>query len=135
MFSEDVLNLCRYRLSKAEDFLRDAEETLKLEMYETAANRSYYSIFHSVRGLLALDEKDFKKHSAVIAYFQSTYIKTGLLPVELSDILKSAFSLRTESDYKDFFVIAKEDVICQVSEAKIFFETVRDYVEKRIAAS
>ena len=121
MFSEDVLNLCRYRLSKAEDFLRDAEETLKLEMYETAANRSYYSIFHSVRGLLALDEKDFKKHSAVISYFQSTYIKTGLLPVELSDILKSAFSLRTESDYKDFFVIAKEDVICQVSEARTFF--------------
>lgn len=129
MFSEDAVALCRYRLSKAERFLTDAEETLRMEMYETAANRSYYAIFHSVRSLLALEGTDFKKHSAVIARFQMTYIKPGLLPTELSDILKSAFSLRTESDYRDFFIISKEEVKLQVSEARVFYETVRDYID------
>lgn len=99
------VSLCQYRMSKAESFLRDAEETLKLEMYENAANRSYYAIFHSVRALLALDAVDFSKHSGVISYFQLNYIKTRVLPVELSNILKSAFSLRTESDYRDFYII------------------------------
>ena len=135
MYSEEAIALCRYRMSKAESFLRDAEETLKLEMYETAANRSYYAIFHCVRGLLALDGVDFKKHSGVISYFRSAYIKTGIFPVTLSDILKSAFSLRTESDYKDFFVISNEDVIRQVAEAGIFFETVQPYAERRIGGA
>ena len=98
MSEMETAALCRYRLSKAESFLHDAEETLKLGMYENAANRSYYAIFHSIRAVLALDETDFSKHSGVISYFQLNYIKTGLLPVELSSILKSAFSLRTESD-------------------------------------
>lgn len=133
MFSKDTVALCRYRMAKASDLLRDAEETLKLGMYETAANRSYYSVFHCVRGLLALDGVDFKKHSGVISYFQSNYIKSGLLPVDLSDTLKSAFSLRTESDYKDFFVISNEDVARQVSEARAFNEMVQRYAEERIA--
>ncbi len=133
MSEMEAAALCRYRLSKAESFLHDAEETLKLGMYENAANRSYYAIFHSIRAVLALDEIDFSKHSGVISYFQLNYIKTGLLPVELSNILKSAFSLRTESDYRDFFIISKDDVVRQVSEARFFFETVQQYVEQRLA--
>lgn len=132
MVDADAIALCRYRLSKAESFLHDAEETLKLEMYENAANRSYYAIFHSVRSLLALDGVDFSKHAGVISYFQLNYIKNRLLPVELSNIIKSAFSLRTESDYRDFYVIAKEDVVRQVSEARFFYESVKEYVENKI---
>ena len=132
MFTDDVISLCRHRISKAGSFLSDAEETLKLGMYENAANRSYYAIFHTIRALLALDEKDFSKHSGVISYFQLTYIKTGILPDRLSKILKSAYSLRTESDYQDYFEISDEDVALQVSEARYFFETVRDYIDQRI---
>ena len=126
MSEMETAALCRYRLSKAESFLHDAEETLKLGMYENAANRSYYAIFHSIRAVLALDETDFSKHSGVISYFQLNYIKTGLLPVEL-------FSLRTESDYRDFFIISKDDVVRQVSEARFFFETIQQHVEQRLA--
>ena len=63
------IDLCRYRLEKAESYLNDANVTLSLGMYDTAANRSYYSIFHTVRALLALDGKDFRKHSGVISCF------------------------------------------------------------------
>ena len=135
MPDQEAIALCQYRLSKADSFLHDAEKTLKLEMYENAANRSYYAIFHSVRALLALDKVDFSKHTGVISYFQLTYIKTRLLPVELSNILKSAFSLRTESDYRDFYIIAKEDVIQQVKEARFFYETLKAYVMGRIENS
>ena len=75
MVNADAIALCQYRLSKAESFLHDAEETLKLEMYENAANRSYYAIFHNIRALLALDGVDFSKHAGVISYFQLNYIK------------------------------------------------------------
>lgn len=132
MYNEEYIALCRYRLSKAEEYLNNAEVTLNLEMYDTAANRSYYAIFHSVRALLALEGKDFKKHSGVIAYFQMEYIKNGTFQKEMSDIVKSAFSLRTESDYEDFYVISREDVARQVLEARTFYETVRDYIKQKI---
>lgn len=60
------------------------------------------------------------------------YIKTGVFDKSLSDIIKSAFSLRTESDYEDFYVIAKVDVENQVREAEIFCTEVRKYIEEQI---
>ena len=135
MYSKEQIDLCRYRLSKAEEYLSDSKKILELGMYDAAANRSYYAIFHTVRALLALDGKDFKKHSGVIAYFQAEYIKTGLLEKEMSNIVKSAFSLRTESDYKDFFIIAHEDVERQVAEADLFFHRIESYISSALKES
>ena len=132
MYSKERIDLCLYRLSKAEEYLNDAKKTLALGMYDTAANRSYYSIFHAVRALLALASKDFKKHSGVISCFQMDYVKTGIFGKEMSDIIKSAFSLRTDSDYEDFFVISHEDVIHQVDEANIFYETIKAYINSEL---
>ena len=110
MYSKECIDLSLYRLSKAKQYLEDAKRTLELEMYDTSANRSYYAIFHAARAVLALEGLDFKKHSGVISNFQMRYIKTGIFDKQLSNIIKSAFSLRTESDYEDFYVIAKVDV-------------------------
>ena len=84
MDNNSRVDLCRYRLEKAQEFLEAAKTTLELQLYETAANRSYYAIFHAVRALLALEGKDFKKHSGVISAFQRDYIKTGIFDKELS---------------------------------------------------
>ncbi|MBR2414990.1 MAG: HEPN domain-containing protein [Clostridia bacterium] len=132
MYTNEQIALCRYRLEKAAEFLADAEKTLELEMYDTAANRSYYAIFHAVRALFALDGKDFKKHSGVIAYFQMDYIKTGIFDKRMSDIIKSAFSLRTDSDYEDFFIISHEEVRRQVAEAAEFYENISEYLKTKI---
>lgn len=104
-----------------------------MELYETAANRSYYAVFHAVRALLALDGKDFKKHSGVISYFQREYIKTGIFGKDFSDILKDAFSLRTDSDYEDFYVVACEDVVNQVANAEKFYHEIKHYIESNVA--
>ena len=58
------------------------------------ANRSYYAVFAAMRAVLALQGFDSKKHSGIIAEFRREYIKSGLLPKELSqhvlkDIAKS----------------------------------------------
>ncbi len=69
MYSTEQKELSLYRLSKAEAYLKDAQTTLKMGLYDTAANRSYYAVFHAMRALLALEGKDFKKHSRLISYF------------------------------------------------------------------
>ena len=59
------------------------------------------------------------------------YIKTGIFDKQLSNIIKSAFSLRTESDYEDFYVIAKADVENQVEETDIFYQAIHEKIKKK----
>jgi uncharacterized protein (UPF0332 family) len=69
MSEDKKADLSKYRMAKAKDDLRAAEELYKIQLYKQSMNRSYYAIFHAVRALLALDEVDFKKHAGVIGYF------------------------------------------------------------------
>jgi uncharacterized protein (UPF0332 family) len=113
-----IIELSKYRLSKAIDELDTAVELVENGRYSQATNRSYYSIFHAVRALLALEEVDFKKHSGLISYFQQNYIKTSKFEKSLSEIIITASSIRNQSDYNDFFIVPKEQAVTQSERAK-----------------
>ena len=131
MYSQELIDLALYRLEKAKKDLSDAKKTLELEMYDTAANRSYYAIFHAARAVLALDGQDYKRHSGVISSFQKDYIKTEIFDKQMSNIIKNAFDMRTESDYEDFYIIPKEDVKLQVAEAETFITNIENYLKNK----
>ena len=131
-YSKEIIDLSLYRLEKAKKDLEDAKKTLEFGMYDTSANRSYYAIFHAARAVLALDGLDYKKHSGVISRFQQDYIKTQIFDKNMSNIIKSAFDMRTESDYEDFYIISKEDVTIQVKEAETFVTTIDLYIKAKI---
>ena len=122
-------DLSQYRLEQAEQCLTAAKNNLLLEDYKTAANRSYYCIFHCMRSLFALESLDFKKHSAVITHFREKYIKTEIFDKRLSDIITTLFRIRGESDYDDYYVISKDEVKTQIENAEYFFEQVKAYLE------
>ena len=123
--------LALFRIEKAKNDLHDAKETLRLGMYDNAANRSYYAIFHAARAVLALDGLDFKKHAGVVGTFSKNYIKTGVFEPETAQMIKSAFSIRSETDYEDFYVVSKKDVEQQVLDAEVFIAKVSDYLQKK----
>ena len=58
--------------------------------YKNALNRAYYSIFHGMRAVNALDGFDSSKHSGVIAHFNQNYVKEGIFPKETSKIIRLA---------------------------------------------
>lgn len=121
--------LSQYRMDQAKRCIRSAKVLAEDEDYKGAANRSYYAIFHCMRGVLALEGKDFSKHSGVSAYFRKEYIKTGIFDIELSDIIKEAFDVRSDSDYDDYYLISKEEVLEQIGNAEIFYQKVNEYLE------
>lgn len=120
--------LSKYRMGQARQCIRSAKVLIEIEDYKGAANRSYYAVFHAMRSILALEGKDFSKHSGVSAYFRKEYIKTGIFAVELSDIISMAFEIRSNSDYDDFFVISIEEVNEQIESAIKFCDTVESYL-------
>ena len=126
---EQAKALSAYRLEKAEQCLRSAEIILNIgDDNNLVINRSYYAIFHGMRSVLALESKDFEKHSAVISYFRKEYIKTGKIPVEASRIIGSAFNTRNDSDYEDFYEPSDEDAKEQFNDATRFIAIIKDYL-------
>jgi len=121
--------LMRYRLEQAHECLNAAMLLINAASFKDATNRSYYCLFHAMRALLAMEGFDSKKHSGIIAAFRQKYIKSGIFPVEFSDIINGAFEARGSSDYEDFFVISKEDVVHLFENAKEFLAAVEAYLK------
>lgn len=121
-------NLMQYRLNNAKEKLESARLLLDAGKYRDSISRSYYAIFTAVRAVLACDKVDFSKHSGVIAYFQKEYIKTGKFEVKYSRYLQTAFQIRNNCDYDDFFMASKQDAEEQYSRAVEFYEEVYNYL-------
>lgn len=97
--------------------------------YKGAANRSYYTAFHCMRAVLAMEEVDFSKHSGVISYFRKEFIKTGKFPKEVSVWISELFDLRSMSDYNDFYIASKEEVNLQIERAEKLLQLTEKYLE------
>lgn len=132
MPEENKKALCKYRIERAYECLKSAEFLIIAEDYSAAANRAYYSMFHAMRAIMALDGEDRKKHSGVVAYFQENYIKKGVFDKQHSYAIKNAFLVRQESDYEDFYIVSKKDAAEQTENARKFVETVDVYIKRII---
>lgn len=125
-----VKELAAYRLERAEEMLKAAEDNLNMEQYRTSLNRSYYAIFHAMRAANILEGYDSSKHSGVIAFFTMTFLKTERMDRNLSRIIKEASYLREKSDYDDFYIAMKADVVKQLGEARKFVNAIQTFIKQ-----
>ena len=123
-----VKELSRYRFEMSVENLEDAQIMYENKRYKNTLNRAYYSIFHAIRAVTALDGFDSSKHSGVIAFFNQQYVKTEVFPRELSKIIREASVKREKADYLDFFVASKHEAENQIERARVFIGYVREYL-------
>ena len=126
-----VKDLSKYRFETSLENLEDAKLMFENGRYKNALNRGYYSIFHSIRAVLALDGFDSSKHSGVIAYFNQNYVKTGVFSKEMSVIIREASENREKADYLDFFIASKSEAEKQIKRAEKFTGEIRRFLESR----
>ena len=126
---ETKRDLSKVRLEHAAECLSSAKALLNVNDFKGAANRAYYSVFHAMRAVLALDGIDRKHHSGIITEFRKLYIKTEIFDTRLSEIIQTQSEYRTSSDYDDFFIISKFEVVEQVESAEEFLAKVTAYLQ------
>ena len=129
MPSDAQVSLSKARIKIAEERIGFAKEILKIGDYKTVANRSYYAVFAAMRAVLALSGFDSKKHSGIIAEFRKAYLKTEILPQDLSLTIDSLVEIRQGSDYDDFYLIGKEEVEEQLRNAENFVKIIGNYLK------
>lgn len=131
MLFKEKAALSNARIEHSLECLNASKKLLESGNYKSAANRSYYAVFHAMRAVLAFDETDMKHHSGIIAEFRRLYIKTEIFNRQLSTIISVLFDIRTESDYDDFFVISKQEVVEQISNAEFFVTEIQKYLSAK----
>ena len=113
-----IEKFAKCRLERAKQDLSDAEFNYKNNRFLNANNRAYYSIFHAIRAVLALEQKDFKRHKDVLAYFNQHYIKTEIFPKNISRKISQAKSIREDSDYDDEYKPNAEETQNKIETAR-----------------
>jgi len=103
-------HIVEIRLTNAEQMLADASNMLAGGSLRSAANRCYYAVFYAASALAMRDNQTFRKHSGVISYFHTAYIKTGRLPKELGGVFQRAFDNRCEADYDDLIELRQDEL-------------------------
>lgn len=126
-----LTELAEYRFTRAEEELGTAELLLRHSNYRSSLNRSYYSIFHAIRAVNALDGFDSSKHSGVIAHFNQEHVKNGDFPKSVSKIISGASELREQADYEDFYTATQGEAETALANAGTFIAAVREYLTAR----
>jgi uncharacterized protein (UPF0332 family) len=126
--SNERLDISKYRFGCAKDDLDTAWISLEHNKIKNAVNRSYYAIFHAIRAINALEGFDSKKHSGVIAYFNQHFVKIGKFDIGCSKLIESAFRIRNNADYEDFYIIEIAEAQEQYKNAEKFLSVVETYL-------
>lgn len=132
MDNKEVESLVRYRLEQSKENFEEAEALFNINKYKGASNRAYYSIFHAIKAILALEQADFKEHSSVIAYFNKEYVSKNIFSRELGKRVNEARFFREKSDYVDFYIITKEECKEQIETAKLMIESAERYINDKL---
>lgn len=122
--------LSKHRVKQAREDLEASKLLYHEKFYKSANNRAYYSIFHSIKAVLALEPIDFKRHKDVIAYFNKNYVNTEIFPRKLGHKIAEATTVREDSDYDDEFIVKSEETEQQIETAEELLELVEEYIDR-----
>lgn len=105
---KDILKELEY--SKAVKLLEECDKVIELEMWNVAANRLYYALFHAVSALLINAGIPVGSHKGSHLRFGKHFVQTGIFPPSSGRLYSQMESLRERADYNCAFEAEKEDI-------------------------
>ena len=120
--------LALHRLAQAKEDLGASKSLYNEQYYKSANSRAYYSVFHAIRGVLALEPIDFKRHKSVIAYFNRNYVNKEIFSKMIGRKISKCSKLREDSDYDDDYEPSFEKTEQQINTAQELIDLVEEYI-------
>ena len=122
-------NLALNRLQQAEESLDEAKYLFDgRKSPRSVINRAYYAMFYSILALLIFEQYTSSKHSGVLSYFNSRFVKTGLIEKDLGRAVNKAFDLRQRGDYREEVDLRREMVEPFLDQARKFIDAVKNHL-------
>ncbi|MBO7462630.1 MAG: HEPN domain-containing protein [Bacteroidales bacterium] len=94
--------LVKYRISRADETIKEAMLLTNEGYYNAAINRLYYACFYAVQALLVKNGISSASHAGVKTMLGLNFVSKGLLDVEYGKTFSRLFEIRHSGDYDDF---------------------------------
>jgi uncharacterized protein (UPF0332 family) len=125
---EDRQTMIKYRTEQANEVIKEVVVLLKNGLLKVAVNRIYYGMFYILNALALKHKFNTSKHHQLIGWFNKTFIKDRKIAPKYGDIIRRAFSSRTDSDYGISVKFEKSEVEKLYEEMKDFISTIEKYI-------
>jgi hypothetical protein len=119
------------RIQQAEESLEEAEYLFDgIKSPRSVINRAYYAMFYAILALLIFEKFGSSKHSGVLSYFNSHFVKTGKISKELGRAVNKAFDMRLRGDYREQAILTHEQVAPFLKLAESFINAIKSYLHE-----
>ena len=113
-------------LKKAWEWLKEADNSLKGNAFNSSILASYMVMFHSARAILFLDGFREKSHACVARYLEEKYVKTGKLDKKWVELLDHSREIRHDDQYNLSFFSTKEEAENAIKSASDFLSAMEN---------
>jgi len=118
MNHEDRISLVNYRISKAEQTLKEVDVLIGNYLWNTAVNRIYYANFYAVSALLISRNIRAVTHAGVRQMLSLHFVKTNIIDRDLGKFYSYIFDMRHTADYADYIDYNESQVMPLIEPSK-----------------
>jgi len=126
---EDRRIIVQLELEKVDKTLRQLYVQLDAKLWDLAANRLYYALFHAVSAMLILDHHEIGTHRGAVNRFSMYYVKTGLFSKQEGRLYSQLQSLREDGDYNCSFDVEQDEVEHYIQPTLTLINKIKQYIE------
>jgi uncharacterized protein (UPF0332 family) len=122
-------------ITKAEKFIRTAQNALNTGDYDSCVSRCYYAMFFMSEAALLTKSLSASSHKGVISLFGEHFVKTEVFERNLGKALNDAYDKRLVGDYGVGFTVTEQQAKDLLETARNFVQKLREYLQKWIETS
>lgn len=119
---DDRKALVNYRIEKAYASFDEAQKVAAISLWNLAANRLYYSLYHAASALLLSDGYTSHTHKGLMSQISMNYVKNGKILPEEGKLIRQMFNKRREGDYEDFEETTEEEIMEATPKVKMLID-------------
>ena len=128
---EDRKVIVALELEKIDKTLMQLDVQIQAKLWEMAANRLYYALFHAVSALLINDSHEVGTHRGAVNKFSLFYVKTGLFSKEEGRLYSRLQQLREDGDYNCSIDIEQKEVEEKIEPTRQLIEKIKRYIVEK----
>ena len=118
--------LVKYRISRADEAIQEAQLMANDCHYNAAVNRLYYACFYAVQALLVKHGILSSTYAGVKTMLSLHFVSKGVIDVEYGKTFSRLFEIRHSGDYDDFVYCDKEMIDEYTPKAEAFVSKIKE---------
>ena len=128
---EDRKVIITLELEKVDKILSQLDTQVKANLWDMAANRLYYALFHAVSAMLICDHHEVGTHRGAVNKFNLYYIKEGLFTKEEGRLYSRLQRLREDGDYNCSIDVEQEEVEEKITPTRLLIDKIKQYISHK----